>query len=411
MTRTLLLSLALVAGGALAAPGEAYLPASDDTVLQTVPTAVDPRIRQFQALRAQWESRPADLSAAAALSTAYLDYARATGDARYLGRAEAVIAPWLQHTPPPPTARLIDATILQSRHLFAESKAELLDILSRDRDNAQAWLTLATVAQVQGDMDTARYACAHLIGGGDALVAGACLAALNAATGRPHEAYQTLQTLLRAEPGASPALRSYVQGLLADSALYGGNTAQAETHYQAALQLTPGDNFLLADYADFLLDQGRPGEVIALLKDYTQSDTSYLRLCIAEAALHLPQAQADAAQMAARFAATDQRGSTLYRREEALFALSLRQDPAAALDLAQQNWTVQKAPQDARILLQAALLAGEPTAAKPALDFIDRTGLREPQVDRLAAQARQSLPATDKLPPHGAVTPAGAARP
>ena len=389
----LILCLAFVAGRCLAEPGTPYIPAGDDTVLQQVPTAVDPRVRQFNTLRAQWEKNPGDPGKAAALSIAYLDYARGTGDARYLGRAAAVIDPWLKQSPPPLAALLIDATILQSRHLFAESKAELLRILGRDRDNAQAWLTLATVAQVQGDMDTSRRACANLIGGSDALVAGACLGALNAVTGHPREGYQTIQTLLQAEPGEAPAIQSWAQGLLADAALYSGDDAQAEVHYRSALQLSAGDNFLLADYADFLLDHSRPREAAELLKDYTQSDTSFLRLCMAEQMQHLPQAAADAAQMAARFAATDERGSYLYRREEALFALAVQRDPASALSLAQQNWSVQKAPQDARILLQAALFAGQSEAARPVLDFIDRTGLREPHVDQLAAAMRKALPA------------------
>ncbi len=392
MKQNFWLCLALLAGTVSAAPGEPYTPAGDGVVLQLVPTAQDPRVRQFDALRAQWQKSP-DPAHAAALSTAYLDYARGTGDARYLGRAEAVIAPWLKQSPPPLPAMLLDATILQSRHQFADAQAELIGVLSRDRDNGQAWLTLATVAQVQGDMDTARYACAHLIGGADALVAGACLAGLNSVTGHAGEAYRTIQTLLQAEPGDAPAVRAWAQGLLADAALYSGDDAAAETHYQSALQLSPGDNFLLADYADFLLDHRRPREAAALLQDYAQSDTSFLRLCMAEAQLGSPQAAADAAQMASRFAATDQRGSYLYRREEALFALNLQRDPAAALDLAQQNWTVQKAPQDARILLQAALFARQPEAARPVLDFVARTGLREPQVDRLVAEARTALQA------------------
>lgn len=390
MTRNLWLCLALIAGQCFAAPGEPYIPAGDEVVLQQVPTALDPRVRQFEALRRQWQKTP-DAAHAAALSRAYLDYARDTGDARYLGRAEALIEPWLKQSPPPLDAQLIDATILQSRHQFADSRAELLLILQRDSGNAQAWLTLATVAQVQGDMDMARHACAHLLDSGDALIPGGCLGGLNAVTGHAREGYQTIQTLLQGEPGEAPALQSWAQGLLADAALYDGDDAAAEAHFQAALQLSPGDNFLLADYADFLLDGHRPQEAAALLKDYTQSDTSFLRLCIAEDLLHLPQAAADAAQMAARFSATDQRGSTLYRREEALFALRLRRDAASALDLAQQNWTVQKAPQDVRILLEAARFAGKPEAAQPALDFIARTGLREPHIDQLALDARQAL--------------------
>jgi tetratricopeptide (TPR) repeat protein len=386
------LVLVLFAGQCLASRGVPYIPANDDVVLQQVPSTVDPRVRQFESLRTQWQRNPADLASATALAIAYLDYARGTGDARYLGRADAIVAPWLKNQPPPIPAMLIDATILQSRHLFTESRAELIEILRRDADTAQAWLTLAAVAQVQGDMGATRSACAHLIAAGDALVAGACLGGLNAVTGHPREAYQTIQFVLQQDPKAAPLLQSWAQGLLADTAQYAGDYVQAEAHYQAALQLSPGDNFLLVDYADFLLDHKRPQEVVNLLKDYTQSDTCFLRLVMAEKRLGLPQAQDDANQMAARFAATDQRGSYLYRREEALFALAVQQNPEQALDLAQQNWSVQKAPQDVHILLQAALGAGKSEAAQPVLDFIDKTGLREPAIDALVSQLRKAVP-------------------
>jgi hypothetical protein len=363
-----------------------YIPADDAVVLQRVPTAADPRVRQLNVLRANWEGHGRDLARSTALAAAYLDYGRANGDSRYLGRASAIVQPWLTLAPPALPAMLVDATILQSRHNFAESRAELLEIVRRDRDNGQAWLTLATVAQVQGDMDAARRACVHLIGGGDPLVAGACLSSVNLVTGRARDANSALTDLLQREPNASAELQSWVQGLLADAACVLGDARAADAHFRLALQWTPGDNFLLADYADFLQDQGRPKEVAALLKDYAQSDTSFLRLVLAEDALRDPQAPADVALMAARFAASDARGTPLFRREEALFALRLQHDPARALAMAQANWSVQRAPRDAQILLAAALAAGQPKAAREVLRFVADTGLEDPEVRSLAAR-------------------------
>ena len=61
---------------------------------------------------------------------------------------------------------------------------------------------------------------------------------------------------------------------------------------------------------------------------------------------------------------------------------------AAALEVARRNWATQREPADARILLEAALAAGESAAAQPVLDWLDRTGLEhvriEAAVDRLA---------------------------
>jgi Tfp pilus assembly protein PilF len=390
--RRLLLAMGwLVAMPCLAGQETAYVPARDDIVLQTVASISDPRVREFAVLRTALDQNPQDVTRAVNLSRAYLDYGRDTGDARYLGRAEAVIAPWLGRPSAPVPALLVHATILQSRHYFAEARAQLQSILRRDSDNAQAWLTLAAVAQVQGDMLAARKACAHLLSSSDPLIPGACLSSLNAVTGRAENAYQVLTQLwpqARAEP---VTVQSWIQGILADTAKYLGDEAAADQHYRLALQLTPQDNFLMADYGDFLLDQKRPQEALDLLKNESQSDTSFLRQVYAEARLGLPQAASDARQMASRFAALEIRGTRTYLREQAGFELYLQHDPQRALELAQQNWTVQRAPEDMRIFLEAALDDGKPEAAQPVLDEMALTHLQYPLVVGLAAKVRARI--------------------
>ncbi len=372
-----------------------YTPASADAILQHVPASTDPRVRLFDQLRADARARPKDMQRALKLADAYIGYGRSTGDARYLGRAQAVIDPWMQQKPIPVPVVLSHAIILQSRHFFSESRTELKSILVRDPGNVQAWLTLATVAMVQGDYVTANDSCVHLDNVGGDFYGQLCTAQLRALTGHAKQAYVLLSLIEDPGPKAPVAVKAYVEGLLADTAKRLGNNDQAEAHFKAALQLTPGDNFLLADYGDFLLDRGRPREVIALLKDYTESDTSFLRLVYAEAVLGSPDMQRDISDMQARFAAMDRRGSHVYRREEAGFELYLRHDPAGALKLAEQNWTVQRAPEDVRVFLEAALAAGQPQAAQPVLDLLAISHLEDPPVNRLVDKIAATRTADD----------------
>jgi Tfp pilus assembly protein PilF len=186
--------------------------------------------------------------------------------------------------------------------------------------------------------------------------------------------------------------RAWIDGLLAEAAERLGDWPLAEQKYRAALKLLPRDNFLLVAYADFLLDRGRPEEVLELLADSAQSDTAYLRLALARAALHKPDANRYAWTMAARFEALAQRGDDFFGREQARFALDLQHDPATALDLARRNWQVQRAPWDARVLLQAALAAREPLAAQDTLEFLAKTRLQDPIIEPLARQLRAQLP-------------------
>jgi Tfp pilus assembly protein PilF len=399
MRRLLVLVGWLLAMPCLAGQETPYVPVRDDIVLQTVASISDPRVRAFAALRTALNQDPQDVTRAVKLSEAYLDYGRDTGDARYLGRAEAVIAPWLARSPAPIPTLLVHATILQSRHDFAEARAQLHSILERDRDNAQAWLTLASVAQVQGDMRAARRACAHLLASTDPLIPGACLSSLNAVTGNAENAQRVLTALWPQAKAEPVAVQSWIQGILADSAKYLGDDAAADGHFRQALQLTPEDNFLLADYGDFLLDQKRPQEALDLLKNESQSDTSFLRQVYAEAALGLPQATTDSQQMAGRFAALEIRGTRTYLREQAAFELFVHRDPHRALELAQQNWTVQHAPEDMRVFLEAALAAGKPEAAQPVVDELAMTRLQYPIVVRLADQVRAKIAANPAAEP------------
>jgi hypothetical protein len=118
-----------------------------------------------------------------------------------------------------------------------------------------------------------------------------------------------------------------------------------------------------------------------------------------------PNAASDAAQMSARFAAMDERGSHVYRREQARFVLHVGNNPQAALKLAQQNWTVQREPADVRILLEAALAARRPEAAQPVLDFLARTHLSDVVIDPLAAEARAQLTSSPAIASTVASTP------
>jgi hypothetical protein len=154
------------------------------------------------------------------------------------------------------------------------------------------------------------------------------------------------------------------------------------------LSLARRDPYLLGAYADFLLDQDRPGEVLELLADASRIDPLLLRLALAEQRLGATGFGEHLAQLRARFDAARRRGDSVHLREEARFTLHLLDRPGEALELARRNWATQREPADARILLEAALAAGKPAAAQPVLDWLGRTGLEhvaiQALVDRLA---------------------------
>ncbi len=375
-----------------AAPFRApYLPSSDSEELQDVPSISDPAVAQMKARRDDLDAAPGSLPAAMQLADAYVDYGRQIGDAHYAGYAEAVIAPWMAAADPPTSALVTQATVLQYRHQFGEARNLLQKALGKEPTNAQAWLTLATLDMVQGDYQSARKDCAAVSTNASFELGLACFGNLRSYTG---QARQSLAVLQQAEaPGSTVPVsyQAWVQGLMAESAERLGDWPLAEDHYLRALKLMPQDNFLLVAYADFLLDRARPKEVLKLLADHTQSDTAFLRLALAQSALHSEQVPLYIWIMSARFEALKARGSDFFGREQARFALELQHDPQTALEMARRNWLVQREPWDIRLLLAAALAAGQPQAATDALEFLRTARLEDPIIAPLAQQLRTQL--------------------
>ncbi len=64
-----------------------------------------------------------------------------------------------------------------------------------------------------------------------------------------------------------------------------GLSADAEEHFRAALALEGRDSYLLGAYADFLLDQKRPEEVIEILKGEDPVHDLLLRRALAQGEL------------------------------------------------------------------------------------------------------------------------------
>ena len=294
---------------------------------------------------------------------------------------------------PPVPALVIRATILQYRHQFDEARALLHKALESDPQNAQAWLILATLDMVQGDYQAAK-GTARVANGAGAEIGLACFGSLRSYTGQARQSLALLQQVESSGRRGTAGYRAWIEGLLAESDERLGDWPGAENHYREALKLLPQDNFLLVAYADFLLDRGRPGEVLPLLADHVQSDTAFLRLALAQSLLHSDQTQRYTWIMAARFEALRQRGSEYFGREEARFALQLQHDPHTALDMALRNWQVQRAPWDARVVLEAALASKEPQAASPVLEFLKKTQLEDPILEPLERELRAQLGAS-----------------
>ncbi len=349
----------------LAAP---RVPSSDGEILERLrTTAEDPGLAALRKQRAELSQHPENLQLASSTARAYLERGSIEGDPRFTGRAQAALAPWWSSADAPEPVLVLRAIIRQRSHDFAPAVEDLQRALLKDPKDGQAWLTLSSVQAVSGDLEAAKKSCGRLFGLASHLVSFGCLAPLSGD-------YHLLARLLEADGAGSPGEEQWARALVAELAARAGETQTAEAAYRRALEVDAPSAYVLGSYADFLLDQKRPAEVVALLRDRTRVDPLLLRLALAEQQLRAPELAAHVAALRDRFAASRQRGDVVHRREEAIFQLQLEHDAKTALRLARDNFGVQHEPADVRILIEAAQAAGDAAAAQPALEFARKAG-------------------------------------
>ena len=356
-------------------------PATDSEVLEKLPIrAADGTARALVTMRTALAKSPTDAVLADVLAQAYFDLALARGDPRYVGYAEAVVARF--SNPLPASLLTTRAVLRQYRHDFAGALKDFEAALVMDPDFATAHAWRGAIFLVEADYDSAQKECNALQRMGRVALAGACTGLLQAYSGRLEAGYQTLLQTLRSSTDVSNRL--WLLTRLGEVATWRGQGAVAQSHYREALGLGQDDVYLLAAWADFLLDADQPAEVVRLLSTWESADSLLLRLAEAETLLQRPEAARHHKMLLERFAAARARGDTTHRAEEARFMLRLRKDPASALQLAQANYAVQREPRDARVLLEAAIAAKDSASAQPVRDWLRRSGFEDARTLQLA---------------------------
>lgn len=370
--------LCLVTASARAAT---IVPTRDDEVIEVLPAVTGGRAeeRRQRKLLAQ---QPRDPALALGVAKRFLDQAHELGDPRFAGMALSAIAGWKDEATMPDGVLMMRATLQQYLHEFDASVRSLQLLLIRPsaQPRPQAWLTLATVQRVQGRYADSDLACKQVAASGAALHADACLAENAALRGEVDRARVAFTGLL-AGARLPVSTRAWLMTSLAELEQRAGRPAAADGAFRAALKLEP-DPYTSLSYADFLIDQRRPAEALALLQGQTRSDAVVLRLAIAGTQAKAASAAADAAEMRERIALANERPEVklFHGREQAMFALWVDNQPVLALERARGNVAQQREPLDLLVLAQAARASGRAEALAEARHLMNTLGLRDQRV-------------------------------
>ena len=343
--------------------------------------------------------------------------ARASGDPRLLGQAEALLnaLPGSLSVRQTIERTLLEATLLQADHHFDASIAKLDTVFALAPGQPQALLLRSAIYRVQGRYEQALADCVQLATVRPGAVAQACVLDLRSLMGDAGAFAELKRRALLADFGAVPndsvrtddASLRWVHTVLAEIADRNADALTAEASFRRALAGSPSV-YLQTAYGRWLLDEGRVDEALASLRAAGSGEAdapdamllAYATACrrAGGGRCDMPHAAAPSSpalsgadgfdelksRLSERFDAADRRGSgSAHARERAYFELDLQSNPKAALAFALQNWNVQREPADARLLARAAIAANDSAAIIRLRRDLQESGLHDRRLDAL----------------------------
>jgi tetratricopeptide (TPR) repeat protein len=369
----------------------AIKPERDEQVIETLPAA-RPFNRSAAARPAAsgpTASVPVTVSAAEALSQAqaWVGEARQSGDTRFWGRAQAILSPWWDKPDAPPALMVMQATVQQGRHEFAAAHATLKAALKRDRGNAQAWLTLASLERLSGRYKESLLACEAVALARQLWYAKVCSLETESLQGQTAQTPRDFQTLLSA--AQTPSQIAWISSLLAESEERAGNDVAAVKAYQRSLKAEP-DLYTALAYSDMLLRTRQPQTALKALAALPETDAVLIRRARALRLSGQSGWQAITTELYERDAALRRRGDdvSLHAREAGLIALWLDDQPSAALALARQNLKLQREPIDWWLALQSAQAVKDDKAVAEFQAGIAAIGLKDQRLQALPLRGK-----------------------
>jgi tetratricopeptide (TPR) repeat protein len=335
----------------------------------------------IELLAPRTKRQPATLADAIAQAKIALQSSRELQDPRYLGRARALLKPWWGKEAASNEVLVLQATIEQSLHLFADARKTLGTLVSNDPDNLQAWLTLASLERLSGNYIAALPSCERASRSRASDVAkiygDICSADIQCHLKNDSAPFRAL-LMSFGRLRLNPEVLSWGFSLLAECEERAGDPAKAMDAYRSSLALAP-DNYTAISYADALLRNKQPEKALQTLATLPKSDSVLLRIAHAMRMKEFGQWKLIHSDLMQRFEESAARGDDpkLHARERAYAAIWLSDDATQAATQSRLNIENQKEVIDWLLLFESLEQAKDKNSLKRYAVFLKGTGLRD----------------------------------
>ena len=287
---------------------------------------------------------------------------RETGDDQHLDHARRMLAPALNSNRASAETLIVAAFVEQSRHNFVRAIELIEESLSINHNNDEAWLLLASIQLVVGDVGSAATACSQLRASSPVILL-TCKARVALANGNHELALNRLQRILLLVDDAQLPVetRAWSYSVAGDLAVAAGALQEARILYRQSLTLAERTQVRSA-----LVD------VLLAISDYSAAKRTLdegsaalpllvRRLIVARHLGRLQELEPTLVKLQQEFDVWIANDDWLHAREMARFYIDVVNQPDRARRLALINLTLQQEPEDRRLEQRTRGVAGRMT--------------------------------------------------
>jgi len=368
-----------------------FTPAPEQVMLPKASHALSSMSPELRSAETAWRRQRNDLNVATRYAREAFLVGLTEGDLRWYGTAKAALQPWWQAQSLSADGHFMRGLVKQGFHDFDGGLADIDAALAQDTRRAEFWSWRFAIHLLRSQMSEAAADCqgmADHIGVPDAQ---ACQAILAYRTGHADTAIAALQTLVRHPDFQGALAQDWLRFHLGEAQRTAGRHDLALATWGKHLSQRPSAHAVRLAYVELLNAQGQHTQALRWANVPAPTDALLVQQWLAERAVgNSDQAQKLSQILQERFASQAQRKDELIERPRMVFLIENQQEDG--LVLAQRNWAIQQEPPDAALLIRAALERQRPQAARPVLEWMDRTGYTDPVLAGWAKQLRARLP-------------------
>lgn len=366
---------------------ERFVPSMNEVVVNESIHSVGVRTGELRLLERAWQASPNNLDASLSYARAVFIIGLQEADLRWFGSAKAALLPWWKSSDLPAEGFFVRGLVKQGFHEFDEGLKDINLAIQKDPNKPEFWSWRFSLHLLRSDINGARQdilGITQLFGVKEANIYSAIL---SYRTGQAEKAIELLKAAIKDSQYQDSFSQDWLNFHLGEAYRLVGNSEQAINVWEKQLRKNPKSHLIRLSLAELYNYKGMYRKVLKVsglgAESYLITDALLVQALLASKALKDPVESKLVTQIEARLKSQAMREEIIIERPKLIYFIRYGKNPESGLTLSIDNWKLQNELPDAVLFIEAALLVNKPMAAKPVIDWVNKTGIKDQELSAL----------------------------